>query len=234
MSSHFKGPSIWFRIFLAAACLILLLFGKCAESKHQKCRSPIVLSISLITHPFCFLSLLVRKRYTEVLEENPPLLFSQPPTSAKYERIDWFLFFHLSIGLLWLCAASLQIYKHKVGGWSFEREEHWKTHRMFGKVSILIALLHTLMMTYITFENPVKQAPIIRWGYLGMVFQSAKFLYYGTKYARLTARSTGDEKKKSKKLHEMNMFLLYVKTIRGSGTIRISAWLFWLVGQFLS
>eukprot|EP00985_Skeletonema_marinoi_P012771 scaffold6257_cov66-Skeletonema_marinoi.AAC.1 len=193
-------------------------------------------SIRTLTHhtSSCFLSLLVRKRYTEVLEENPPPLFSRPPTSAKYERIDWFLFFHLSIGLLWLCAASLQIYKNKVGGWSFERGEHWKTHRMFGKVSLFIALLHTFMMMYMNLENPVKQAPIIRLGYLGMATQSAKFLYYGTKYASLTARSTGDEKKKSKKLHEMNMFLLYVKTIRGSGTIRISAWLFWFVGQFLS
>ena len=204
------------------------------ESKHQKCRSPIVLSISLITHPFCFLSLLVRKRYTEVLEENPPPLFSQPPTSAKYERIDWFLFFHLSIGLLWLCAAFLQIYKHKVGGWSFEREEHWKTHRMFGKVSLLIALLHTVMMTYIAFENPVKQAPIIVICYLGIVIQTVRDLVKGIRYASLTARSTGDEKKRFKKLHEMSMFILYVKTIRGSGTIRISAWLLWIVGQFLS
>jgi len=105
---------------------------------------------------------------------------------------------------------------------------------MFGKVSLLIALLHTLMMTYITVENPVNQDSMITVGYLGMVIQSVKLLYNGFKYASLTARSTGDEKKKSKKLHEMSMFLLYVKTIRGSGTIRISAWLLRLVGQFLS
>jgi len=140
----------------------------------------------------------------------------------------------LSIGLLWLCAASLQIYKNKVGGWSFERGEHWKTHRMFGKVSLFIALLHTFMIMYITLENFVNQRLIIVIGYWGMVYQSVRLLYYGTKYASLTARSTGDEKKRFKKLHEMNMFILYVKTIRGSGTIRISAWLLWIVGQFLS
>eukprot|EP00985_Skeletonema_marinoi_P003105 scaffold1290_cov119-Skeletonema_marinoi.AAC.6 len=190
---------------------------------------------NLISHLFgCGMLNTTTIPYTEVLEENPPRLFSQPLTSAKYERIDWFLFFHLSIGLLWLCAASLQIYKHKVGGWSFEREEHWKTHRMFGKVSLLIALLHTLMMTYITFENPVKQRLIILIGYWGMVSQSVRHLSRGIKFASLTARSTGDEKKRFKKLHEMNMFILYVKTIRGSGTIRISAWLLWIVGQFLT
>eukprot|EP00984_Skeletonema_dohrnii_P005919 scaffold2103_cov99-Skeletonema_dohrnii-CCMP3373.AAC.3 len=172
--------------------------------------------------------------YTEVLEENPPPLFSQPPTSAKYERIDWFLFFHLSIGLLWLCAASLQIFKHKVGGWSFDPEDHWKTHRWFGKVSLFISLLHTCMMTYITWENPLNQDTMIVVGYFGMVIQSVMHLIRGYKYAVLTARSTGDEKKTNKKLHEMSMFLLYVKTIRGSGTIRISAWLLWFVGQFLS
>mmetsp|Transcript_12843 Transcript_12843/g.19368 ORF Transcript_12843/g.19368 Transcript_12843/m.19368 type:complete len:518 (+) Transcript_12843:49-1602(+) len=172
--------------------------------------------------------------YTEVLEENPPPLFSRPPTSAKYERIDWFFFFHLSIGLLWLCAASLQIYKHKVGGWSFERGEHWKTHRMFGKVALFISLLHTFMMTLMAWENPVNQRLIIQIGYGGMVLQSARLLRNGIKYAGLTARSTGDQKKTNKKLHEMSMFLLYVKTIRGSGTIRITAWLLWFVGQFLS
>ncbi|KAK1741658.1 hypothetical protein QTG54_007231 [Skeletonema marinoi] len=191
--------------------------------------------LNLISHLFgCGMLNTTSIPYTEVLEENPPPLFSLPPKSAKYERIDWFLFFHLSIGLLWLCAAFLQIYKHKVGGWSFEREEHWKTHRWFGKVSLLIAILHTLMMTYITLENPVNQDFMITVGYLGMVIQSVILLQRGFKFASLTARSTGDEKKRFKKLHEMSMFQLYVKTIRGSGTIRISAWLLRLVGQFLS
>eukprot|EP00984_Skeletonema_dohrnii_P010032 scaffold3880_cov79-Skeletonema_dohrnii-CCMP3373.AAC.1 len=142
--------------------------------------------------------------------------------------------FNLISHVLGCGMLNTTIYKHKVGGWSFERGEHWKTHRMFGKVALFISLLHTFMMTLMAWENPVNQRLIIQIGYGGMVLQSARLLRNGIKYAGLTARSTGDQKKTNKKLHEMSMFLLYVKTIRGSGTIRITAWLLWFVGQFLS
>ena len=173
--------------------------------------------------------------YTEVLENNPPPLFSQPPPTERYARIDWFIFFHLSIGMLWLCAGFLQIYKNKVGGWSSNREEHWDFHRKFGKLGFGISFLHTLMMTYITWENPLNQGTPIKLGYFGMALQSVRLFCIGSKYASATARSPKDsvEKEKNKKLHEMAMVEFWVKTIRGSGTIRISAWFLWFVGQFL-
>ena len=186
-------------------------------------------------------------RYTTVIDDKDPSrpLFP-PPKEDKSGRIDYFFGLHLAVGIMWLLVGFIQIYQAKLGGWSLSPNTNWKAHRMFGKVVIVIVIAHICIMGLMALENPVNQHRWIRFAYTGMVYHALSILLKGVEYARKTARSSPlkveNENQTNEKIYEhrlnrtkhgMYMFFLYTRTTMGSGTIRVTAWVLWLVGQFL-
>ena len=172
--------------------------------------------------------------YTEEVAEAPPR-FPPPSKSDKWERMDYFFSYHLTVGIMWLIIGFIQIYRAKQKGWSLHTKTNWKAHRIFGRVAIFVLIAHTFLFSAMVYENPVNQHPIIIFGYVGVIFHSISNMCLGIMTAIKASRSADDdEKSEYVQKHKMYMFFVYSRTTMGSGTIRIAAWLLWLVGHFLS
>lgn len=165
--------------------------------------------------------------YTEHLENIPPRVLPVtpliPPDLGRWERIDIFLSWHLTMAVLWLLFGFVQIFRAKDGEWSPDNKANWRAHRRFGQVTIGILCLHTLMMVLMAIENPVNQRYIIRIDYCLMVVETVYYLYKGISSA----------KKKEREKHALYMFRIYLRSTMGSGSIRFSAWVLWLLGKFM-
>jgi len=176
--------------------------------------------------------------YTEQLDSMPSALLKGPPLdgSDKWGRIDWYFANHLVFGTLWLLVGFIQIYQAKPGAWSFDPATNWKVHRNFGRIAVTSISIHIILMIFMTSDNPVNQHPIIVFMYVARIVGSVQNLWLGLKHAfAMTAIDDKDspEHRAHKEKHKLYMFYLYTRSTMGSGSIRLGAWVLWLVGHFL-
>ena len=98
-----------------------------------------------------------------------------------------------------------------------------KAHKLFGMFVALPAFLcHIVMASRIAFRNPVNQATFIALQYWAMIAESLLLCANGIYFAR----------QKNYPMHTVRMFFTWVQSVVGSGAIRITAWVLWLIGKF--
>ena len=114
--------------------------------------------------------------------------------------------------------------------------QHRKLHKRFGWIVCMPALMvHLIFATRMAIRNPVNQAPIIVSQYGAMIFEGFVLFCVALKYA-LDSEKAGDKEKKRKLMgmHKLRMVNCYIQTIFGSGAIRVSLWILYLLGHFFS
>ena len=104
-------------------------------------------------------------------------------------------------------------------------------------VALPFLFSHILMCFTMAQQNPVNQHYGIRLMYFADVLDAITLSISGVRNA-IQARNTpdDDERRKTeyKNLHKVKMAFVYIKTTFGSGAIRLTVWLLWLIGKFFS
>lgn len=93
---------------------------------------------------------------------------------------------------------------------------------MFFAMPALIC--HLIMASRIAMRNPVNQDFFIFVQYFAMIAESLLLAVNGIWYA-----SEGNHAK-----HMVRMYYTWIQSVVGSGTIRFTAWILWLIGKFFS
>ena len=188
--------------------------------------------------------------YTEEINHSS----NQNPARQSPEELDPYFTKHLTFGILWLSVGFYHILNAR-HGWSSNPEINRAVHRWFGRlVAMPSYLLHYYYAWKMVLRNPVEQDPIIKFQYigtLGMFFRLLSFFepiiilkhifsvdnailcFLGLNLIFL-ARKEKDPKKK-KELHgkhKTRMVFMYIESMFGSGTIRVTAWILWMIAKF--
>eukprot|EP00562_Extubocellulus_spinifer_P002113 CAMPEP_0178489204 /NCGR_PEP_ID=MMETSP0696-20121128/10256_1 /TAXON_ID=265572 /ORGANISM="Extubocellulus spinifer, Strain CCMP396" /LENGTH=492 /DNA_ID=CAMNT_0020116999 /DNA_START=68 /DNA_END=1546 /DNA_ORIENTATION=- len=161
-----------------------------------------------------------------------PGLLSEPERNSP-EELDPYFTAHLIAGLGWLFFGFVQIFWARKG-WSTNTEVQHKIHRLFGYCVALPALFcHLFFASRMILRNPVNQVGVIKSLYISTVFESVLSCYIGIGYMRKAKRATDTTRKERlKQMHKVRMTFAYFQSIFGSGSIRIAAWILWVVGKF--
>lgn len=188
--------------------------------------------------------------YTGPISDDPV----PNPERGSGEELDPIFKLHLLGGILWLLFGFLQIFRAR-SGWSTNREIQLKIHRMFGMFVAIPALANHLFHTLkIVLRNPVNQQFPIMVTYYSVLFDSFLMCILGVRDMMNSKRIHPDpypaienslkhgkpvppEWKTALELrnrHKLRMAFCYFHSIFGSGPIRVTAWLLWLVGKFLN
>ena len=111
-------------------------------------------------------------------------------------------------------------------------------HRIFGYFALSCFLAHMSMVSLLAFRNPVKQTRPIQFLYYCDVVDEITQATLGWRWARRAKKhreANGTETveyKRARKMHSLRMSFMYIKSTFGSGAIRLTVWLLWLVGKF--
>ena len=121
-------------------------------------------------------------------------------------------------------------------------------HRFFGRYFASVAFFCHLYMAFrMAFRNIVNQAFVIRGQYFMIVVESLLLFGSGINWAiqaRRTenkAEATADPVEKSKlekdvrmfrAKHMVRMFFAWIQSVAGSGSVRLAAWLIWVLSKF--
>jgi hypothetical protein len=86
-------------------------------------------------------------------------------------------------------------------------------------------VVHICFAAYQAYRNPIKQVKVIQFQYFAAVLESLVLAYLAIAYVR-------GKKKNGKQMHMVRMFFMFAQTVFGSGAIRLTAWLLWMIGKF--
>jgi hypothetical protein len=81
---------------------------------------------------------------------------------------------------------------------------------------------HIAMASRIAWRNPVNQVSFISIQYWAMIFESLLLAANGIWFAM----------EKNYPMHLVRMFFTWIQSVVGSGSIRLTAWVLWLIGKF--
>jgi hypothetical protein len=166
------------------------------------------------------------------------------------DDIDWYFTLHLCAGISWLTLGSLQIFLAR-SGWSvskclwisrasgilvlipellfhlssFQQNEvvRKRAHKFFGYFLALPAFAcHMIMACMMAVRNPVDQIFIIQLQYFATLLESVILVALGIMYRR----------KGNNEMHILRMSFAFIQSVFGSGAIRVTAWLLWLIAKF--
>lgn len=73
-------------------------------------------------------------------------------------------------------------------------------------------------------RNPVNQVFVIQAQYFATIFESILLIGLG-----IWCRKMGSEE-----MHMVRMFFAFLQSVFGSGAVRLTAWMLWLIGKFFS
>jgi hypothetical protein len=80
------------------------------------------------------------------------------------------------------------------------------------------------MATRMVMRNPAHQIFIIQVMYYAQIFESVVSVYLAMWDVR--------GKKKNIPMHIMRMVFTFLETVFGSGAIRLTSWILWMIGKF--
>jgi len=159
--------------------------------------------------------------------------FQDPDQIERDEELDPVFAYHLLAGILWLSAGFLQIYFAR-SGWSTNKTLNHEYHRKFGKVVAIPSLLfHIFCTCRIIWRNPVEQTWAIRFQYIFTVADSIILAILGIKAIRDSRKpENANDQAMLRSTHKLRMAFCYFESIFGSGSIRLTAWVLWIVAKF--
>lgn len=116
-----------------------------------------------------------------------------------------------------------------------DKDARHRAHRKFGKcVAVPAMFCHIFMAIAMVVKNPVRQSIFIQIMYLSFIVTGFTRPLKGLKYAR-EARALGEgspERNMTLGRHKVAMARNYVWTTFGSGAIRLTSWVLWVIGKF--
>jgi hypothetical protein len=71
-------------------------------------------------------------------------------------------------------------------------------------------------------RNPVHQIPMIQLQYFATLIESIMLIALGIMYRR----------KGNNEMHILRMSFAFIQSVFGSGAIRVTAWMLWLIAKF--
>jgi hypothetical protein len=159
----------------------------------------------------------VRVKYIHTPTYFPPQHRLLPWSLSDIHFHFWiFLCLHRSIFSTFLfCSSSLPQHDRKV---------RRKAHKLFGTfVALPIFFGHLGMACRIAWRNPVNQSTFISLQYFAMIAESFLLAMNGIWFA-MEGNHHG--------MHIVRMFFTWIQSVVGSGSIRLTAWILWLIGKF--
>ena len=74
-------------------------------------------------------------------------------------------------------------------------------------------------------RNPVNQVFIIQVQYFATIFESILLIVLGIGYRRKGGVN-------AEEMHMVRMFFAFLQSVFGSGAVRLTAWMLWLIAKF--
>lgn len=120
-------------------------------------------------------------------------------------------------------------------GWTDDAELRKKAHRNFGYFATFCLLAHMGGALNILYKDVVHHSIFVQMMLFSCVVMSLYYILGGIWFqwqARKHAQN-GMLQKDFNWMHRTMMFYGFVHSIEGSGTIRFTAWLLWIVAKFM-
>ena len=109
------------------------------------------------------------------------------------------------------------------------------SHRWFGRlVAVPSVCIHIACASMVAIKDPVNQIWSIQIMYLTSIANGVLLVGFGVYYARKARQHASNPRleRHYRNLHKARMGTLYIRTISGSGAVRVTVWLLWMLGKF--